>query len=156
MKFDFFEDCYNFSRFYCKFAAFSILKVFDFSQKTEVFFITSKSQNLNVLRNLTTSFALYSKFVTIRGFWKLQDFFGKPIFFCKKPSFWTFWEFSLFRLHSTSNWLSVSVAVDIKLSKLSCLQKFRFHFRKNHPCFENPIFQKILLVQSILRQVCYL
>ena len=42
------EDCYNFSRFHGKFAAFAILKLFSFSRKTEVFFNTSNSQNLNV------------------------------------------------------------------------------------------------------------
>ena len=156
LNFEFFEDCYKFSRFYGKFAAFSILKVFSFSRKTEVVFITSKSQNLNILRNLTNSFALYSKFVTISDFWKFQDFFGKPIFFCKKPNSWKFWEISLFQSHSTSNWLTVSVAVDIKLAKLSCFQKFRFLFQKNHLFFQNTKFRVIPLIQSFLRQICYL
>ena len=126
------ENCYNFSRFYGKFAAFAILKDFSFSRKTEVFFNTSKSQNLNVLRNLTNSFALYSNFVTISDFWKFQSFYRKTHLFCKKHNFWTLWEISLFRSHSTSKWLTVSVAVDIKLAKLSCFQKFKFLFRKNN------------------------
>ena len=142
-----FEYCYNFSWFYGKLAAFAILKDFSFSRKTEVFFNTSKSQTLKVLRNLTNSFALYIKFVTISNFWKFQGFFRKTyLFFCKKHSFRTFWEISLFRSHSTSNWLTVSVAVDIKLAKLSCFQKFRFLFRKNNLFFQNPIFWVILLI----------
>ena len=67
-------------------------KRFQFFSKTEVFLIISKSQKMNVLRNLTNSFALYSKFVTISDFWNIQDFFGKPIIFCKKQNSWTFWE----------------------------------------------------------------
>ena len=112
-----------------------------FSRKTEVFFDTSKSQNLNVLRNLTNSFALYSKFVTISDFRKIQGFFGKLIFFCKKHNFWTFWEISLLRWHSISNWLTVSVAVDIKLAKLSCFQNFRFFFEKTIYFFRTQFFE---------------
>ena len=63
-----FEDCYCFSWFYGKSAAFAILKDFSFSRKIEVFFNTSKSQKLDVLRNLTNSFSLYSKFATISDF----------------------------------------------------------------------------------------
>ena len=143
-----FEDCYSFSQFCGKLAAFAILKDFSFSRKIEVFFNTSKSQNLNVLRNLTNSFALYSKFFTISDFWQFQEFFGKPILFCKKPNSWKFWEISLILSHSTSNWLTVSVAVDIKLAELSCFQKFRFLFRKNHLIFQNQNFRTILLIQS--------
>ena len=65
-------------------------------------------------------------------FKKFQGFFlGKSNFSCKKPNFGKFWEISLFCSHSTSNWLTVSVAFDIKMAKLSCLQNFRFLFRKN-------------------------
>ena len=148
MKFEFFEDCYNFSRLYGKFDDFAIFKDFSFSRKTEVFLNSSKSQHLNVLRNLTYSFKLYSKFVTISDFWKIQYFFGKPIFFLKKTNSRTFREISLFRSQLTSSWLTVSVAVDIKLSKLSRFQKIRFLFRKNHPFFQNPNFRVILLIQS--------
>ena len=94
----------SFLRQVCCFCHFERLQFFS---KTEVFFKTSKSHNLNVLRNLTNSFALYSKFVTISDFWKFQVFFRKTHLFCKKHSFWTFWEISLFRSHSTSNWLTV-------------------------------------------------
>ena len=75
-------------------------------------------------------------------------FFRFPIFSCKKNKFWKFWEILLFCLHWTSNWLTVSVAVDIKLAKLSCFQKLRFLSRKNHLVFQNPIFRIILLIQS--------
>ena len=84
LKFELFEDCYNFSRFYGRFATFAILKDFSFSRKTEVFFNTSKSQNLNVLRNLTISFALYSKFVIISDFRTFQGFFRKTHLFLQK------------------------------------------------------------------------
>ena len=134
--------------FFGKFAAFAILKEVSFSLKTDVFFNTSKSQNFSVLRNLTNSFALYSKIVTISDFWKFQEFFGKPILFCKKPNIWTFWEISLFHSHSTSNWLNVSVAVGIKLAELSFFQNFRFLFQKHHLFFQNPNFRVILLNQS--------
>ena len=77
----------------------------------------------------------------------MQGFFRKTRLFCKKPSFWTFWEISLFHSHLTSNWLIVSVAVDIKLAKLSCFQKIIF-FRKNHLFFQNANFRVILLNQS--------
>ena len=126
-----------------------------FSRKTEVFFDTSKSQNLNVLRNLTNSFALYSKFVTISDFRKIQGFFGKLIFFCKKHNFWTFWEISLLRSHSISNWLTVSVAVDIKLAKLSCFQNFRF-FLKKPSTFSEPNFSNNPNNSVDFAQVCYL
>ena len=63
------------------------LKEFSSSRKTEVFFNTSKSQKLNVLRNLTNSFALYSKFATIRDFSKFQGFFRKTHFFAKNTAF---------------------------------------------------------------------
>ena len=102
---------------------------------------------MNVLRNLTYSFKLYSRFVTISDFWKFQCFFGKPIFL-KKTNSWTFRKTSLFRSQLTSSWLTVSVAVDIKLAKLSRFQKFRFLFRKNHLFFQNPNFRVILLIQS--------
>ena len=140
LKFISFENCYNFSRFYGKFAAFANLKDFSFSRKTKVFFNTSKSQKLNVLRNLTNSFALYSKFVTIRDFSKFQGLFRKTHFFCKNYSFWTFWEISLFRSHSTLNWLTVSVAFDIGLAKFNCFQKIRFLFRKKPSNFSEPNF----------------
>ena len=65
-------------------------------------------------------------------FENFKVFFRKTHLFCKKHSFWTLWEISLFRSHSTSKWLTVSVAVDIKLAKLSCFQKFKFLFRKNN------------------------
>ena len=42
------------------------------------------------------------------------------------------------------------------MAKLSCFQKFRFLFRKYPLFFQNPIFRVIQLIQSILRQVCYL
>ena len=59
-----------------------------FSRKTEVFFNISKSQKLNVLRDLTNSFALYSNFVTISDFWKLPGFFReKSSFFAKNTAF---------------------------------------------------------------------
>ena len=132
-----------------------LFKKLQFFSKTEVFLIISKSQKLNVLRNLTNSFALYSKFVSISDFWKTQYFFGKPIFFCKKPNSWTFREISLFRSQLTSNWLTVSVAIDIKLAQLNCFQKVRFLFQKNHLFFQNPNIRVILQIQSILRQVCY-
>ena len=141
LKFELFGDCYIFSRFYGRSAAFAILKVFSFSGKTEVFFNFFKSQKLNVLRNLTNSIELYSKFVTISDFWKIQGFFRKSHLFCKKPNFWTFWEISLFRSHLTSNWLTVSLAVDIKLAKLSCFQKFGFLFWKNHLFFRTQFFE---------------
>ena len=98
--------------FHSKIATFSHFKVNSFFGESMYFFKTAK--NLNVLRNLTNSFALYSKFVTISDFWKFQVFFGKRIFFRKKHSFWTFWEISMFPSHSTSNWLTVSIAADIK------------------------------------------
>ena len=102
-----------------------------------------KAKSLNILRDLILSVVFYSKFNTSGFFLKtLRFFFGKPNFSCKKPNFWKFWEIWMFCSHSTSNWLTVSVAVDIKLAKLSCLQNFRFHFRKNHRCFKNPKFQK--------------
>ena len=88
-------------------------------------------------------------------FENFEVFFGKPIHLCKKPNLWTFWENSQFRLHSKSNWLTVSVAVDIKMAKLSCFQKTRFLFRKNQLVSQSPNFRVILLIQSILRQVCY-
>ena len=91
MKFDFFEDCYNFSRLYGKFDDFAIFKDFSFSRKTEVFLNSPKSQHLNVLRNLTYSFKLYSKFVTISDFWKFQCFFRTThLFLPKNPIFESF------------------------------------------------------------------
>ena len=57
LRFELFEDCYNFGQIYGKFAASAILKDFSFPRKTEVFFKTSKSHNMNVLRNLTVPFA---------------------------------------------------------------------------------------------------
>ena len=112
LKFELFEDCYNFSWFYGKFAAFAILKNFSFSQKTEVFFNTSKSQNLNVLRNLTISFAFYSKFVTISEFWKLQGFFWKTHLFLQKT-----------QLLNVLRNLTVPFAFNIKLA--NCFSRSR-------------------------------
>ena len=104
-----FKDCYNFSRFYGKFAAFAILKDFSFSRKSEVFFNNSKSQNLNVSRNLTNSFKLYSKFVTISDFWKFQDFSKNPPFLQK------------IQLLNVLRNLTVPFAIDIKLANcFSC------------------------------------
>ena len=39
-------------------------------------------------RNHTVSVAFYTKFATISIFWKFHCFFGKPIYFLKKPKFW--------------------------------------------------------------------
>ena len=113
LKFELFEDCYNFNRFYGKFAAFAILKDYSFSRKTEVFFKTSTSHKLNVLRNLPNSLALYSKFVTISDFQKLHCFFGKPVFFLQKTHF----------LNVLRN-LTVPFAFDIKLA--NCFSRSRY------------------------------
>ena len=128
-------------------------------------FITAKS--LNVLRDLTLSVAFYSKFNNSGLLWKFQGFLSENPFFCKNPISESFekshcsvriWHQigSLFPSHSPSIWLAVSVAFDIKLTKFISFQKFRFHFRKNHLFFENPICREILLIQSNLRQLCYL
>ena len=68
-------------------------------------------------------------------------------FFSKKANFWEFWEIRLFRSHSTSNWLTSTA-----------FKKFKFFSRKTI-CFlesKNWTFREILLIQSMLRQVCYL
>ena len=121
LEFELLEDCYNFNRFYDKFAAFAILKDCSFSRKTEVFFDTSKSRKLNVLRNLTNSFALYSKFVTISDFRTFQGFFRKTHPFLQKNTTFERFEKSHcyvpirhqigwpFQSQSTSNWLSLAV-----------------------------------------------
>ena len=69
------------------------LKEVSSTRKTEIFFNTSKSQKLNVLRNLTYSFALYSKFVTISDFSKFQGFFRKTHFFAKNTAYERFEKF---------------------------------------------------------------
>ena len=114
-----------------------LLPLVFFSKKFKVFpktylFFKKSSNSLNLLRKLPISVQIKFKL----PFSKTSRFiFEKPIFSCKKPSFWTFWEISLFRSHSKSNWLTVSVAVDIKLANLSCLQKIKFHFRKKTSIF---------------------
>ena len=114
LQFELFGDCYNFSRFYGKFAAFAILKDYSFSRKTEVFFKTSTSHNLNVFGNLPNSFALYSKFVTSSDFRKLHCFFGKPVFFLQKTHF----------LNVLRN-LTVPFAFDIKLANCSSRSRYQ-------------------------------
>ena len=156
LMFELFEDCYNFSRFYGRFAAFAILKDFSFSQKPKFSLKLPNPKIWTFWETLLFPSHCTANLLPSAIFENYKVFFGKPIFFCKKHSFWTFWEISLFRSHSTSNWLTVSVAVDLKLAKLSCFQKFRFLFWKNHIFFQNPIFRVILLIQSISRQVCYL
>ena len=70
-------------------------------------------------------------------FLKIARFFSQnPFFLAKNTISENFREISLFRSHWTSNWLTVSVAVDIKLAKFSCFQKFRLLFRKNHLLLE--------------------
>ena len=91
----------------------------------------------NCTANLLPS-AIFEKF----------NIFSENPFFFKKTNSQMFREISLFRSQLTSSWLTVSVAVDIKLSKLSRFQKIRFLFRKNHPFFQNPNFRVILLIQS--------
>ena len=88
-------------------------------------------------------------------FKNVKVFSENPFFLAKNPNFWKFWEISLFPSHWTSNLLTVSVAVDIKLAKFSCFQKFRFSFSKKPSFFQKSNFRVILLIQSILLQVCY-
>ena len=140
LEFELFEDCYNFNRFYGKIAAFTILKYFSFSRKTEVFFDTSKSQNLNVLRNLTNSFALYSKFVTISDFRTFQGFFRKTHpFLQKNTTFERFEKFHCcvrirhqigwpFQSQSTSNWLNLAVFKNSSFFFEKTLYFFRTQF----------------------------
>ena len=129
----------KFSERFEKTANFSSNWIQTFLQNLCNCFLTANS--LNILRDLTLSVAFYSKFNNPGHFQKFQSFFSEKPFFLKKTNFWKFRENSLFRSHSTSNLLTVSVAVDIKLAKLGCLQKlaklgclqkFRFLFRKNH------------------------
>ena len=57
-----------------------------FFKKTICFFWIT--QILNFLRNHTVSVAFHIRFDTISIFWKFQNFFGRPIFFCRKTNFW--------------------------------------------------------------------
>ena len=127
LKFELFEDCYNFGQFYGKFAASAILKDFSFPRKTEVFFKTSKSHKLNVLRNLTNSFALYSKFATISDFWKFQGFFRKTHLFWKKTQ----------DLNVLRN-LNLPFAFDIKLA--DCFSRSRHQIGLSLAVFKNSGF----------------
>ena len=80
-------------------------------------------------------------------FEKFKVFSENASFFSEKPNFWEFWEIRLFRSHSTSNWLTSTA-----------FKKFKFFSRKTI-CFlesKNWTFREILLIQSMLRQVCYL
>ena len=79
---------------------------------------------------------------------KNSNFFQVEPFFWKKPSFWTFWEISVFHSHSTSNWLSPA-----------CFRKLKFPFQKNHLFFlNNPsfeLFQKSYWISCIPHQIWY-
>ena len=86
-------------------------------------------------------------YVNTSEIWKIQGFFGKRIFFSKKPNLWEFWEIRRSRSHSTSNWLTSTA-----------FKKFKFFSRKTICFLESKswTFREIFLIQSMLRQVCYL
>ena len=80
-----------------------------------------KAKSLNVLRDLNLSVAFFSKFNTSGLFKKFQGFFSEhPIFLAKNP------------ISESFEKSDISVAVDTKLAKFSCFQKFKFLFRKKH------------------------
>ena len=81
-------------------------------------------------------------------FLKTSRFFlGKRIVFCKKT-----------QLLKVLRTLTVPFAFDIQLANFNCFQRIQVFFSKNHLFFRFQIwtFWEILLIQSMLRQVCYL
>ena len=101
-------------------AVFKNLKVF-----LRITILFSKSQFLNVLRNITSSVAFYSKFATFINFLKSRIFlFGKthPLFLRETPIFWTFWEFLQFQWPCSATFLLLAILGKARIfSKYQCL-----------------------------------
>ena len=133
-----------------------ILSIFSLFQKTQVSFSKKPSVFLN-----NPNFDLFEKSYCIscilqqicyhQHFLKLSIFFfGKPIYFIKKTQI----------LIVFGN-LTASFALDIKLVKCSFFQfseNWSFFFQKSM-CFLSSVkwtFREIIILQSILWQVCYL
>ena len=65
-----------------------IFNITIFFRKNHLFF-QKETQNLNVLRNFTISFAFYGKIATSSDFEKIQNFFfEKPFYFLRKTQIW--------------------------------------------------------------------
>ena len=109
--------------------------------------ILRKTQLLKVLRSFTKLVAFPRLIVTI-SILKKSSFFRKNQFFlCKKIKLWTFWDFLLFRSHSTANMLW-----------LAEYKKKEFFFPKTHffeitQSYER--FEKSYYFNRILRQIFY-
>ena len=117
--------------FYGKNHTFNRFKIYSnfFGEPFLFFFITAK--NLNVLRNLTVSVALYSKIATSSHFRKINFFWKTHLFFRTAQIFWNFWEIWRIELHSAAN-----------LPASAIFENFKVFSRKTHLFLQkNPTFE---------------